>query len=188
MKARRGWFSLLTASAAAWAIVLAGCSSSSDSGPGIRIEDFPVAYADALCNNIGPCCDKESYVYNAMTCRAKVEFVLRSEAALTQREGLPYDPLGARTCVDTIASFARSCSADNVEALYKAACGRVYAGSQAEGAVCTTRFQCASGDCLTGAERPWRCGGPSGPARRARSAVPDPRPSAGSKKADRFAV
>ena len=161
MKARRGWSSLLMASAPAWAVVFAGCSSSSDGGPGIRIEDFPTAYADALCNNIGPCCEKEGYVYNATTCRAKAESILKSEAASTQREGLPYDPTGARACVDAVASLARSCSADSVEATYKAACGRVYAGHQAEGAVCTSGNQCASGDCLTGPARPWHCGGPN---------------------------
>jgi hypothetical protein len=156
------------ASAPAWAVVFAGCSGSTDGGPGstggggpgIRIEDFPTAYADALCNNIGPCCEKEGYVYNAMTCRAKAEYILRSEVASTQRQGLPYDPMGARACVDTVASLARSCSADNAEATYKAACGRVYAGPQAEGAVCTSGYQCASGVCLT-EQDPSHCGGPN---------------------------
>jgi hypothetical protein len=167
MIAQRGWSSLLMASTAAWAVVFAGCSSASPSngGPGIRIEDLPAAYADALCNNIGPCCEKEGYAYNAMTCRAKVDFILKSEAASTQRQGLPYDPMGARACVDTVASLAQSCSADNVEATYQAACGRVYAGHQPEGAVCTSGHQCASGDCLTGPARPWHCGGPNGPVR-----------------------
>lgn len=166
MKARRDG-SWRMAIAAAAAVVLIGCSSGSsgDGGPGIRIEDFPAAYADALCSNIGPCCEREGFTFNAMTCRAKAEFILSSEAATTQRQGLPYDPMGARVCVDAVASLARSCSADNVEATYKAACGRVYAGPQPEGAVCTSGNQCASGDCVSGAERPWRCGGASGPVR-----------------------
>ena len=121
----------ITGSLLAWG----GCSSAGDdSGEGIPIDRFAAAFADALCGNIGPCCQQEGYAYDAAACRAKTEGILGNEAAQTKAAGGPYDPKGARACVDVVASLAKSCSGDDTEAVYKAACNRVYAGDQPEGA------------------------------------------------------
>jgi len=137
-------------------VVFGGCANESGAGNGISIQNFPAAFADALCNNIGRCCRLEGYVHDAASCRAKTEAVLGLEAGRAQAKGTPFDPNGARACIETVAALARSCSADNTEALVNAACIRVYAGNQPEGATCTSGFQCASGDCVTSFERPAR--------------------------------
>jgi hypothetical protein len=131
-----------------------GWSGAPDSGLGpIAMEDFPARFAEALCSNIGPCCQQEAHPHDVTTCYARAEAPIRSEVMRVQTEGRPYDAAAARSCVDTMTFLARSCYYDGASTLFEDACEPVFRGNLPEGAPCTFAEECTSGG---------GCGSPDG--------------------------
>ena len=144
-----------------------GGSGAPDSGLGpIALEDFPARFAEALCNNIGPCCQEEGHPHDATICYTTAEAPIRREVMRVQTEGRPYNPAAARSCVDTIAFLARSCYHDGVSNLFEDACNPVFREYLPEGSPCQFAEQCASGGgCGSLDGGPKTCAGRIGPKR-----------------------
>ncbi|MET0595816.1 MAG: hypothetical protein ABW133_24165 [Polyangiaceae bacterium] len=117
--------------------------SAGDSGP-LAQEDFPKAFASAVCDNIGPCCMTEGFPHDAPSCRTNTEADLAESMKDLAAQGAVYDGAAARSCVDAYAKAAKSCGdSKSVEAT----CDRIFRGTRTNGEPCSGNEQCASRSC-----------------------------------------
>lgn len=120
------------------------CSSGSGSGgvPGgggsIPLEDFPAAYASALCDNIGPCCTQAGRTYDASSCKALVGALAASVVGSVNSGKVKYDASAAGQCLELAKSSAGSCNFD----FESAACDQVFTGTVPEGGACDEDLEC----------------------------------------------
>jgi len=122
-------------------VFLGACDSSSD-GPPIPIDDFASLLADAVCNNIGPCCQRAGFPHAPAACHARAESSLQSEVAKRRGANVAYDGNAARACVDTYTAVARTCADDRD---IGSVCRRVFSGTLAAGAMCMLTPECVPG-------------------------------------------
>ena len=134
--------------AAALGLVLAlgACNSSEGSGPPVPIEDLARLLADALCSNIGPCCQEAGYAFDSGQCRSAAEAELRQSLDVYAMLNVSYDAAAARACVDAYARTAQACVDTNE---VNTSCGTIFAGTLPEGAVCAQSAECTSRSCST---------------------------------------
>ena len=64
-------------------MALGACDSGGDSGPPVPIDDLPRLLAEALCGNIGPCCQEAGYPFDPGQCQAAAEADLRQSLGIT---------------------------------------------------------------------------------------------------------
>jgi len=121
-----------------------GACNSGDSGPPVPIGELPRLLADALCGNIGPCCQEAGFAFDAAQCRAAAEAELRQNVDEYSMLQVSYDAAAARACVDAYARYAQAC-VDTSEVL--SGCGLVFTGTLTDGAVCTQSAECISRSC-----------------------------------------
>jgi hypothetical protein len=121
----------------------AACGSS-DGGPPVPLEDLPRLIADAVCNNIGPCCAQGSFPYDAAQCHATMERSLQREFEVARiQPNRTYDAAAARACVDANAAIARACT-EGPESL-SAPCRRIFVGILSVGQACVGGGECVPG-------------------------------------------
>ena len=139
-----GKFARAGVAASALVAGLAACGSSEREQGSIAYEDFPKALANAVCDNIGPCCTAEGFGHDAATCHTKTESGIAESMKELSAQGVMYDAAAARDCVDTYASVARSCGAARS---IEEPCDRVFRGTLQNGEPCRGNEQCASRSC-----------------------------------------
>jgi len=127
---------------------LLGACDSSDSGPPVPKEDFPRLLADALCNNIGPCCEQAGYPHDKAVCHTAAETELRAEMERTRPANVVYDANAARACLDAYTAVVTSCQPENA---LGDACRYIFAGTVSSGQPCASTEECTPG---TSCQRP----------------------------------
>src|SRR5687768_5649749 len=81
-----------------------------DEPPSISVADFARAFASALCDNIGPCCEKAGFLHDFPDCHAKIENRMRPDIDRDRNNpDLIYDGAAARSCIDIYTAALRSC-------------------------------------------------------------------------------
>ena len=131
------------ARAAVCAAVALGACSQADGGPTLAIDDLPRAVADALCNNIGPCCEQAGFPHDAAQCVIESEKALQLSLSAMRRREFFYDGVAAQACVDAYARAGRTCGdASEVQR----ACRRVFTGALQLGQSCADTSECSPGD------------------------------------------
>ena len=125
-------------------IAAAGCGGSTGDGSSsatpVPADQFVSAFVDAVCDNLGPCCQKSGLKYDAAGCKA----VGMEEFASDFKPDLPntlYDAAAAGKCVAAVKNAATTCSDfDGIDEL----CSRILKGTLPEGATCTEDEECAA--------------------------------------------
>lgn len=153
MNLLRTCFAVSWVSLAAWA-----CSSGSGSAPGggggggaIPIAELPTAFGSAVCDNLGPCCQKAGLSYDASKCKALYTGLLSQFEASVNSGKTKYDANAAGTCLNAIKQSTQSCDLDTSSP----ACDQVFQGTVPEGGACDNESECnapagASTDCDNG--------------------------------------
>jgi hypothetical protein len=127
---------------AAICLFFAGCGSS-ESKPPVPIDDLARAIADALCNNIGPCCQQAGFAHDPVQCRANAENEFRTEVELNRgSSNIVYDGNAARECVDTYAAVVKACYPERE---IGSACDAMFAGTLQPGQTCARSAECIPG-------------------------------------------
>jgi hypothetical protein len=92
MTAKRRWRFWLTLGIGGGIAFFGGCANDSDDdGQRISIQNFPAAFANALCSNIGPCCQLEGYVVDSAACEATAycDYTVPRQCVLRKARGEP---------------------------------------------------------------------------------------------------
>jgi len=155
--AKLAWLAVGCVVASALTLACSGTTEGGNGGGGgstivsegpVAQDQLPQKYADAICNNSGPCCQKYGFPYDASKCsaglRAELEKDLGEIAAV---QGVAYDAAKAGECVAWVKKIVTQCIVNeaDVEAMQKT-CSAVWKGSRKEGEACTTDSQCAGAD------------------------------------------
>ena len=129
-----------------------GCSGSSDGGAAtvgpVSLDQYPQAFANALCDTIAPCCKAANVTYTESACKSSAtdswtQSIAQSSAAHTR-----YDADAAGRCIAAIKQEVATCKAKDDGAL--AACSSVFVGTIAAGGACTSAADCiAPATCQT---------------------------------------
>lgn len=134
-------FSMILASAGLVVGLLGGCGGSTSgtgSGPVPRSQ-FASRFASAVCDNIGGCCRKAGYPYDANTCN---KAIVASDSKLFPTTGVTYNAQAAGKCLDAISAAMASCK--GLGDLSATSCEQVFTGNKAAGQSCTNSGECAS--------------------------------------------
>lgn len=75
----------------------------------IAVEQFPDAFASAICDNIAGCCDAASLPYDAAGCRARMDQALASLTAAASLPNVTWNASAAGACVEQAAAVATQC-------------------------------------------------------------------------------
>ncbi len=119
-----------------------GCSGSSDSVAPVTLDQYPQAFANALCDTIAPCCKAANVTYQETGCKSAAtdqwtQTIARSSAAHTK-----YDADAAGRCIAAIKKVVASCKSTNNDATN--VCSDVFVGTIALGGACTSNQDCAA--------------------------------------------
>ncbi|HEY4102331.1 MAG TPA: hypothetical protein VGM44_00505 [Polyangiaceae bacterium] len=98
--------------------------------------------ADAVCDNLGPCCQSAGIGFDAETCKQNVIAKLSPEIAEDTGPNVAYDADAAGRCVAAYESGVSSCTP--VEQIDESACRAVFMGALPAGGVCTQDAECAN--------------------------------------------
>jgi hypothetical protein len=123
------------------AALVPGCGGSSSAGP-IPIDQLPSQLADAVCNNIGSCCNAAAIAFDLATCKRNVMTTTSQSLLEEDSPNIKYDAEAAGRCIALYASFFKSCKEPEGTEI-EAACGDVFVGSLPAGAPCTSSDECA---------------------------------------------
>jgi hypothetical protein len=108
----------------------------------VPIDDLARLLADALCNNIGPCCAEAGFPFDSAQCHATAETGLRSEIDRSRTANVTYNASAARTCLDAYTATIKAC---HDEREIGSACKNVFTGTLQPGQTCTSEAECAPG-------------------------------------------
>jgi hypothetical protein len=135
------WKTRITTIAAAAALsIFAACNSSEEGSP-VPIDDLARLMADAICNNIGPCCREAGFAHEPAQCHARAVMELQSDIDESRTQpNRAYDAAAARACVDARASAVKACTEDRAT---EAACRSVFVGTLQAGQTCSHGSECA---------------------------------------------
>jgi hypothetical protein len=85
-------------------------NSSSTTGQGpVVAQDFPAVAAEAICDRIGPCCQKAGVAYDPAGCRSSVAAFFGHIGRLGADGGAAYDASSSGACLLSLAAAAPSC-------------------------------------------------------------------------------
>jgi hypothetical protein len=141
-------FSKLVVSVAVCALgALGGGCSGSDGGAAtvgpVTLDQYPQAYANALCDTLAPCCKAANLTYTESACKSAAtddwsQFIAASSGAHTR-----YDADAAGRCIAAVKNGVASCKPnDDEDAAAQAACSSVFIGTIAVGSACTSSADC----------------------------------------------
>jgi hypothetical protein len=129
--------------AASLVLLFNACGSQDDPGPPLALADLPHAVANALCNNIGPCCAQAGFPHDPAQCEIESEKALEASVSAMRRKEFAYDGFAARGCVEAYAIAGRTCGdASQVQR----ACRRVFTGALELGQPCADSNECTPGN------------------------------------------
>jgi hypothetical protein len=140
------------ATAGAWIVCLAAlglfgaCSGDTrgggvPSGP-IPLDSLPSEYANAYCDQIGPCCRSATIPFDPASCRDGFRQLLQSSIDAARRELYAYDATAAGECLRGLDVPDDGCfSAEGTGA--SPICDEVFAGTLAPGDECLDDLECA---------------------------------------------
>ncbi len=122
-----------------------GCSGSSSSdgaAPPISLDQYPQAYANAVCDTIAPCCKSANVTYEETGCKSAATDQWTQEIARSSAAHTKYDADAAGRCIAAIKKVVASCKSavDHSTAV----CNDVFVGTIAVGGACTSRDDCAA--------------------------------------------
>jgi hypothetical protein len=101
------------------------------------------ALAEAVCNNIGPCCRANDIPQDPELCNLKARTTLQVVIDDLMSSGrVRYDPTQAGKCVEAYKAAVIACQSDEFA---EESCDGVFIGTQPEGGECTTSEECAPG-------------------------------------------
>jgi hypothetical protein len=135
-------------------IAIPACGGSSEGGGSaapIPQDQLAARTAAAVCDNIGSCCQKNGWAYDAAACKQAYQtFIQAILVDPAMKGGVTYDAQAAGTCVSAISSIAANCG----DGALPDACERIYVGTKPEGAACEHDLECAAppggdADCST---------------------------------------
>jgi hypothetical protein len=126
-----------------------GACGSSEGAPPVPIEDLPRLIADAVCNNIGPCCAQAGFPHDAAACHAFMEGGLQREFEIERLQpNRTYDAVAGRACVDAntaivSTAISRACTAGPWS--MSDPCRRLFVGTLPVGQACFGGDECVPG-------------------------------------------
>jgi hypothetical protein len=127
-----------------WVAGMLACGGGTPPAEPLSVEEFFVRLIDAECAQKVRC----SLMPNREVCVDASHPFLRLQLQGDLEAGrLSVDARLAAQCLDAISKV--SCNYSDRNAAQDAICNRVFVGAVAEGAPCTNRYQCASGNCVT---------------------------------------
>lgn len=126
------------------AIIGATACGGKDAGPPVLLDDFARELANALCSNLGPCCESAGFPFEQEKCRTNYEAEVATQFTRYKVEGVAYDANAARRCVDAFAAAAQQCRDIDDD---PQGCDEVFRGIKKEGEPCTAGFECESRFC-----------------------------------------
>jgi hypothetical protein len=98
---------------------------------------------DAICSNIGPCCQEAGFPHDAAQCQSTAQNELRSFIDENRSPNVTYDADAARKCVDVYTATIRACR--DPQRQVNAVCRFVFAGTLQPGQPCTSSQECVPG-------------------------------------------
>jgi hypothetical protein len=141
---RLRWFVLGSVGLSISSLVVACSGSTSGGGTSaapVPADQFVSRYVGAVCDNIGGCCQKSGFAYDAQGCTALGTQEIGAEFNPNQ-QGVVYDADAAGACIAALQKAASTCSSFDVESA--SACAGIFKGTLQEGAACTSSMQCAT--------------------------------------------
>jgi hypothetical protein len=126
---------------AAFALI-AACSGTREASS-ISVDDFARAFANAFCDNIGPCCTRAGFSHDLPDCHAKVEARVRPGIDRDRNHpNLIYDGAAARSCIDIYTAALQSCrsAGKTIER-----CDAIFVGRLEPGQACANDAECSPG-------------------------------------------
>ena len=120
-----------------------GTSSQGGAGGASALADFLDRTADAICDNVGACCQDHGYAYDAKGCHAWFAGQINPAYAM-ETLGATIDAAAIDECVARATEYASACvPSEAVRRAYEDACARVVTGPKAIGEVCSHDHECA---------------------------------------------
>jgi len=101
---------------------------------------FASAYAHAVCDHIGPCCQANGVAYAPGGCLVARED--QAETMLASVHGSTFSPAAAAACIAFMETAAKQCN-DN-ELPYADPCGQLFVGTKQPGEPCTVATDCVA--------------------------------------------
>src|SRR5882757_7134675 len=125
-----------------------GCSGSDGGaatvGP-VTLDQYPQAFANALCDTIAPCCKAANLTYTEAACKSAATDEWTSSIAESSGAHTRYDADAAGRYIAAIKNEVASCKEDNDAGdAALAACSSVFVGTIAVGSACTSSADCVA--------------------------------------------
>ena len=143
-------FSKLVVSVAVCALgALGGGCSGSDGGAAtvgpVSLDQYPQAFANALCDTIVPCCKAANLTYTESACKSAATDEWTQSIAQSSGAHTRYDADAAGRCIAAIKNEVATCK-QTTEAgdATLAACSSVFVGMIAVGGACTSSADCVA--------------------------------------------
>lgn len=140
MRRKSTIFAVLGLSGVTLASGCSGSTSGEQSTNPVPQDQFVTTFVNAVCDNIGACCDKEGYAYDQTKCKAVAS--TQYGTLFKQSPNVEYDPQSAGNCIEAVKQAAAGCSTLDIDG--GQACLNVYRGKLPEGAECNSSIECAA--------------------------------------------
>jgi hypothetical protein len=113
--------------------------------PPIAAEQFATTFARAQCKSFGACCLESNRTYTDSTCQSATASKWQLRFDRDAVRPTVYDPAAAGRCLKELE--AQMICGDAYPASLIPDCLRIFAGTLADGEICTASVECKSGHC-----------------------------------------
>jgi hypothetical protein len=103
-------------------------------------DQFIGRFVDAVCDNVGPCCQSAGLSYDAAGCKALGNAELEKDLDL-DRPNVKYDAAAGGKCIEAVKNAAQSCGHIDIDGGPE--CSGFLVGTLPEGAACESSVECA---------------------------------------------
>ena len=99
---------------------------------------------DAICGNIGPCCEEEALPFDEAECASFLTAFL-SRLVPSDPSLATFDETAAAACIDAATDLGAACPQTLAQQRsFTEACGSVFAGTLDDGEACEAHPECAA--------------------------------------------